>query len=218
MRHHDADVPAVPEVVGTDAHPETDTHGEVPPLTPTAEELGIVLPADPGAARDELLRLLADARHDAAAEADHALRAVAELDNIRKRTLRERSHMIELATERLVTQLLPVVDSFEAGLATEPADEATAALLAGFGAVRDQLLAVLAAEGVARIPTDHTVFDPSVHEAVSVLGEGDPLVVLHEMRSGWTLGSKVVRPASVVVGPGLDDDGATVDTGEQRSD
>lgn len=158
------------------------------------------LPEDPAEARDVLIGLLADARTREAAEADQALRALAELDNVRKRALRDRAQTIELATERLVTQLLPVIDSFDAALTPGSDEPAVLAVIEGVAALRDQFLTVLAGEGLSRIATDGP-FDPTVHEAVSVLGEGDPLVVVHEMRSGWMLGSKVLRPATVVVGP-----------------
>lgn len=176
--------------------PHADTAGEAPPLTPTPDQLGIELPEGLEAQRDELLRLLADARHDAALERDHALRAVAEMDNIRKRSLREAAEVRARATEGLVTQLLSVLDGFDAGLAVD--DPAAAPVVEGFRGVRGHLQKVLEAAGLAVIPTDGE-FDPSVHEAVSMVGEGSTIV--HEMQRGYTLGGKVIRPAAVVVGP-----------------
>lgn len=179
--------------------PHADTHGEAPPLTPTPGELGIELPDGLEAQRDELLRLLADARHDAAAERDHALRAVAEMDNMRKRTLREAAEVRQRATEGLVTQLLPVLDSFDAGLAVPDGGQ----VVDGFRGVRSQLMGVLEAAGLTVIATD-VPFDPAVHEAVSMMGDGTHIV--HEMQRGYTLAGKVIRPAAVVVGaaPGED--------------
>lgn len=178
--------------------PHADTHGEAPPLTPTPEELGIELPEGLEDQRDELLRLLADARHDAAAERDHALRAVAEMDNIRKRALREGAEVRQRATEGLVNQLLAVLDSFDAGLANEPADEEAASLQAGFAGVHGQLMGVLRGVGLEVVPSVGEPFDPTVHEAVSMLGDGNTVVA--EMQRGYTLAGRVIRPASVVVG------------------
>ena len=182
--------------------PHADTHGEAPPLTPTPEELGIELPEGLEDQRAELLRLLADARHDAAAERDHALRAVAEMDNIRKRSLREGAEVRQRATEGLVNQLLAVLDSFDAGLATEPTGEEATLLHAGFAGVRGQLMAVLRGVGLEAVPALGETFDPTVHEAVSMMGDGDTVVA--EMQRGYTLSGRVLRPASVVVGSNPD--------------
>lgn len=195
MHDHDADLPVDTHVAGSEDH---DTHGEAPPLTPTPEELGIELPDDPEAARNELLGLLAEARHDVATERDHALRAVAELDNVRKRSLREAAEVRSRATEGLVTQLLTVLDSFDAGLNVEPRSDEAASLRSGFAGVRAQLMGVLQASGLEPIPAVGETFDPTVHEAVSMLGDGDTVVA--EMRPGYSLAGKVIRPASVVVG------------------
>jgi len=192
MRDHDTS----PSVIEGE-EPHADTHGDAPPLTPTPEELGIELPDGVEEQRDELLRLLADARHEANAERDHALRAVAEMDNIRKRSLRDAAEVRQRATEGLVNQLLAVLDSFDAGLAGEPATEA-AALHAGLTRVRDQLLGVLRGVGLEVVPAVGERFDPTVHEAVSMLGDGDTVVA--EMQRGYTLAGRVLRPASVVVG------------------
>jgi molecular chaperone GrpE len=202
MRDHDTS----PSVIEGE-EPHADTHGDAPPLTPTPEELGIELPDGVEEQRDELLRLLADARHEANAERDHALRAVAEMDNIRKRSLRDAAEVRQRATEGLVNQLLAVLDSFDAGLAGEPATEA-AALHAGFAGVRDQLLGVLRGVGLEVVPAVGERFDPTVHEAVSMLGDGDTVVA--EMQRGYTLAGRVLRPASVVVGtaPGPEADEA----------
>lgn len=192
---HDAELPATaPDAKAS----EPDTHGEAPFLTPTPEELGIELPDDRDEAFDELLRLLADARHEAAAERDHALRALAELDNVRKRALREAAEVRQRAAEGLITQLLPVLDSFDAGFAVDTDHPDALALADGFRGVHAQLLGVLEAAGLAHIPTVGEPFDPAVHEAVSMVGDGDRVIA--EMRRGYTLAGKVLRPASVVVG------------------
>ncbi|MEX1286961.1 MAG: nucleotide exchange factor GrpE, partial [Acidimicrobiia bacterium] len=144
---HDAELPATaPDAAAS----EPDTHGEAPFLTPTPEELGIELPDDRDEAFDELLRLLADARHEAAAERDHALRALAELDNVRKRALREAAEVRQRAAEGVITQLLPVLDSFDAGFAVDTDHPDALALADGFRGVHAQLLGVLEAAGLAR--------------------------------------------------------------------
>ena len=199
MTESDADLPvAAPDAAAEEV---ADTHGEAPFLTPSPAELGIELPEDPEEARLELLRLLADARHDAAAERDTALRAMAELDNVRKRASREMADTRQRATEGLVRQLLAVLDSFDAGMALDTGEAEAAQVVEGFTATHNQLVAALAGVGLEPVPGEGAPFDPHVHEAVSVLGQADALVVIHEMRKGYTLGGITLRPAAVVVGP-----------------
>ncbi len=168
---------------------------------PTAEELGIDLPGDPEEAQEVLLRALAGALADGAEHRDGYLRALAEADNIRKRSIRDRTTFIEQASERLMQKLLPVLDSFQAGLDVEVAGEAEEKLLSGMRGVFTQLMDALASEGLEAINAEGADFDPNLHEAISILGEGDALVVHHQMRRGFRLKDRVLRPASVVVGP-----------------
>jgi molecular chaperone GrpE len=205
MNDSDADLPVAAPDAATGEEP-ADTHGEAPVLTPTPAELGIELPDEPTEAMNELLRLLADARHDAAAERDTALRALAEMENLRKRTVRDMAETRQRATEGLVRQLLAVLDSFDAGMAIDADEADAAALKEGFTATRDQLLGSLSSIGLEAVPGIGAPFDPQVHEAVSVLDQADQLVVVHEMRKGYTLGGLTLRPAAVVVGPAPDGD------------
>lgn len=200
MNEPDADLPVAAPEAATEEAP-ADTHGEAPVLTPTPEELGIELPEDPDEAFDELLRLLADARHEAATAQDTALRALAELENVRKRTVRDMAETRQRATEGLVRQLLAVLDSFDAGMAIDTEEAEASAVVEGFTATRDQLVASLTGVGLEPVPGVGAPFDPQVHEAVSVLGQADQLVVVHEMRKGYTLAGLTLRPAAVVVGP-----------------
>jgi molecular chaperone GrpE len=142
-----------------------------------------------------------EARVEASKHLDGMLRAMAELDNNKKRALNERVLTFNQAGERIVNRLLPVLDSFEAALDGADGAEFSGALDAGMRNTLSQLKDALAAEGLQEIPTIGEPFDPEIHEAVSVLGEADDLVVLHELRKGYILKTRVLRPASVVVGP-----------------
>lgn len=171
--------------------------------TPTPESLGLDLPDQPAAAVAVLLRALADARQEADRYLDDLRRVAADFDNYRKRSHREMAGMVERASERVVKELLPVLDSFEAALAIETRSETEEKLLAGMRGTFTQLLDVLAKEGLEPIATWDEPFDPEVHEAVLTTGEGNgPLVVSEELRRGYRLRGKVLRAALVSVGPG----------------
>jgi len=126
-----------------------------------------------------------------------AQRVQADFENYRKRVLREQTAIVERATEGLVGQLLPVLDSFE--LALGILGDAEEKVRKGVELVYAELLGVLERAGLERIETDGAPFDPNVHEAVlSEDGDGDP-VVAETMRGGYRLKGKVLRPAMVKV-------------------
>lgn len=174
---------------------------EAPAAPPTAQELGLELSENSSEARDQLLTAVHEARVEASKHLDGMLRAMAELENNKKRALNERILTLNQAGERIASRLLPVLDSFEAALEGEDETELNEALNAGMKNTLSQLKDALAAEGLQEIPSVGEPFDPEVHEAVSALGEADDLVVLHELRKGYLLKTRVLRPATVVVGP-----------------
>ena len=138
-----------------------------------------------------------------AAERDEYLdllqRKQAELENYRKRAAREQERLVAHANERLVRELLPVLDDLERTLeAAERHEEA--ALVDGVRLVERSLRAVLDREGVVEISADGP-FDPHVHEAMLTQpGEGaEQGTVLEVLQRGYRVGDKVVRPARVIV-------------------
>ena len=185
--------PAAAAPEATDAPP--------PPADPAP---GAEAPAPSPASPD------ADASDDAPAESpdpvsllqNRLLRLQADFDNFRKRTAREKQDWIALAGKDILSDLLPVLDNFERGLAS--AADTPPAVLDGFSQIHAQLLAVLKKAGAEPIETDGRPFDPALHEAISrlpspTLPEGD---VLACTRRGWLLGGKLLRPAQVVVSAG----------------
>jgi len=132
---------------------------------------------------------------------DTLRRVQADFENYRKRVLREQTALVERATERLVEDLLPVLDSFEGALVSlgpvDPSDQEK--LRDGVAGIHSQLVTVLQKAGLERIEADGTVFDPNEHEAVMQDdGPGDPHVA-ETMRSGYRLKGRVLRPAMVRV-------------------
>lgn len=196
--HHPSDDTApidTHEVTDTDELIDAEVVEELPPL-------GIDLPDDVIEANEILKSALREAKAEAANYLDSWQRAAADFDNLRKRSLREQQQVRETAAERVVGSLLPTLDSFQAALELPTETDNEAKLLDGMRATLTQLLDVLAREGLQPIPGVGAPFDPNVHEAVTQLGDGDNLVVVGELRRGYTLRDKVVRPASVAVGPG----------------
>ena len=179
---------------------EAGSGGNAPLLDPAIE-----LPDDPEALAAVLLDALGTSRATADAYLEDLQRLAAEYENFRKRTARKREELIARSTERLVVALLPVLDSFEAAFAHEAHTPGEESLLEGIRSTFHQLRDVLGREGLEMIPACDEPFDPSVHEAMYGGGDGD-LVVTEELRPGYTLGGKVLRPAMVVVGPAGDEE------------
>jgi molecular chaperone GrpE len=136
------------------------------------------------------------------AERDEAIdswkRTAADFDNFRKRATREREEYVTLANERLVKELLPVLDDLERALiaATEHQE---AALEDGVRLVHRALASLLERQGIKEIDAAG-MFDPHVHEALlSQPSDAEEGSVIDVVQKGYTLGDRVVRPARVVV-------------------
>ena len=129
---------------------------------------------------------------------DRLQRLAAEFDNFRKRNARERAALNERANERLVKELIPILDDL--GRALEAAAEHREGKLEeGVGLVHRALSDVLAKEGLAEIETEGK-FDPHVHEALlSQPSDAEEGSVIEVVQKGYKLGDKVLRPARVVV-------------------
>ena len=132
---------------------------------------------------------------------DRLLRAAAEFDNYRKRTDRERRELSDAVAADLMRDLLPVVDDLERALAAAPRDEAGSGLAAGVELIHRQLLEVMRRRGVEPIASIGRDFDPSWHEAIAsepADGHRDG-EVMGELRRGYRIGSRLLRPAQVKV-------------------
>jgi molecular chaperone GrpE len=135
---------------------------------------------------------------------DAALRARAELDNYRKRVAREKEDAIRYANNSLLESLLPILDNFDLGLeAAKNAPEASG-IVQGLEMVRKQLEDFLRNHGVEVVNAVGDRFDPNLHEAVA--HESSPDVadgaVVRQLRKGFKLKERLLRPASVVVSKG----------------
>ncbi len=142
----------------------------------------------------------------AAKAAEHWERLVrqsADLENYKKRAARERQDAIKYATESLMQKLLPVLDNFEAALAAvqQGNAESTQSLLTGVSMIQQQLKSVLTESGLEEIESHGKPFDPNIHEAVSQAesAEHPEGHVMQQLRKGYRLRERLLRPATVVV-------------------
>jgi molecular chaperone GrpE len=160
---------------------------------------------DPGTVEDhddlaeEELAALAEELETTRQERDEYLDALrrlkAEFENSRKRQERERARILETASERLVVELLPVLDNLDRAL------EAEGDIREGVRATRDQLADVLGKEGLLPVASDGQPFDPNVHEAVmsQPSEEHEEGTILQTFQRGYLLNGKPIRPAKVAV-------------------
>ncbi len=132
---------------------------------------------------------------------DDLKRVAADFDNYRKRALRDQEALVARAHERLVKELLPVLDDLERALeAAEEHEEAK--LEEGVRLVQRELRSTLAKEGLVEIATDGE-FDPHVHEALLTQpSDEDEGAIVEVIQKGYRLGDRVLRPARVVVSQG----------------
>ncbi len=130
---------------------------------------------------------------------DTSRRLQADFENYRKRVLREQTAMVERATEGLIEQLLPVLDSFELAVMNLGASDVDEKVRKGIELTFAELTAVLERSGLERVDAHGAPFDPNEHEAVlQDDGDGEPHVA-EVLRSGWKMKGRVLRPAMVKV-------------------
>jgi molecular chaperone GrpE len=150
---------------------------------------------------DNLRQELAAKELEAKTNYDRFLRQVAELDNVKKRSAREREEISRFANEALIKDLLPVVDNLERAVAHASGGGNGKPLVEGVEMVLKGLLDVLAKHGVTQISAVGQPFDPSKHEAMAqVESEShEPNSVVEELHKGYTLRDRLLRPALVSV-------------------
>ena len=132
---------------------------------------------------------------------DRLKRSMAEFDNFRKRTEKEKASMYVIGARDIVEKILPVVDNFERGLATVPEDEKDAPFVDGMNKVYRQLLTELENLGVKPIEAVGKEFDPNFHNAVMQVenDELEPGTVAQELLKGYMYRDTVVRHSMVAV-------------------
>ena len=141
---------------------------------------------------------------------DRLLRALADTENIRRRSQRERDDYVRYATESLLRDLVPVLDNFDRAIAAARSAGNAPALVEGVELIHRELLRVLERAGVKRYSAVGEPFDPTRHEAISriVSTTAAPDTVIAETAPGYLLHDRVLRAALVAVAAAPDEDAA----------
>jgi molecular chaperone GrpE len=188
------------------AEPETNEPATHPNAAGNAADGAATAAAPaPGDASVELTAQLTAAKAEAAANYDKFVRSVADLENFRRRTMREKDELRTTATGRVLEDIFPVLDTL--GLAINAARQPNAdlkSLIGGVEMVLTQLKTALSNHGLKEINPAGQPFDPHQHEAIShqPSGEVKEEHVLNVVRTGYSLNGRLLRPASVVVSSG----------------
>jgi len=134
---------------------------------------------------------------------DKNLRLMAEFDNYRKRTLKERSELYKTAGEGLLVNMLPLVDDFERGLKATETSEDVQAIKEGVDLIYNKFISFLTQNGIKAIPTENETFDTDLHEAITTFPAPSEELkgkIIDCVAKGYTLNEKVIRFSKVVVG------------------
>lgn len=172
--------------------------------TPADNEAGAsATPVTPAAAPGTE-ELLAAAKKEAAANYDRYARAMADLENFRKRTVREKDELRQFASAGVMEDMIPVLDNLGLGLAAAKQQTDVKSIVDGIGLVLEQLKGALGRNGLKEINPLGQAFDPNLHDCIShqPSAEVPEEKVSQVVRLGYTLNGRLLRPASVVVSSG----------------
>lgn len=153
--------------------------------------------------KSELEQKLAEAAEKIATLEDKYLRQVAEFDNYRKRTMKEKAELIKNGGERAIESILPVLDDFERALLTMEKSENAAEIRVGVELIYNKFVTILKQNGLQKIETEGKDFDTDFHEAIAMVptpDESQKGKVLDCIQTGYILNDKVIRHAKVAVG------------------
>lgn len=191
-----------PEQTDTEINPAGSPEAETAAQSVDASA-GQAASANAGASAME--EQLEAARREGAEHYNRYLRAVADLENYRRRVIREKEDLRQFAVSGLVEDLLPVVENLSLGLASARQSTDAKSVVDGVGMVLDQLKNVLGKVGLKEInPAPGETFDPHQHESISHLPSPDiaPEAIFQVARIGYSLNGRLLRPASVVLSSG----------------
>lgn len=140
---------------------------------------------------------------------DLALRTQADFDNFRKRAAREREEGMRYANVSLIEKIIPILDNFELGLDAARQDSDGGAIVSGLEMVGRQLQDLLSSQGVETLDALGQPFDPKIHDALGqeASDEVEEGIVLRQLRKGYRLKERLVRPANVIVSKGAAQEG-----------
>ncbi len=150
-------------------------------------------------AEEQLQNELAQAQEEAKTHKEQYMRTLADMDNLRKRTQREKEDLAKFANENILREILPVIDNLER--AVEHAEQADNGLVEGVQMTLTQFSQVLDRFGVKPIESMGQPFDPALHQAMGQLESADQPVntVVQQLQKGYQLNERLLRPAFVMV-------------------
>lgn len=151
---------------------------------------------------DKLAKELADTTAALEKEKKEYLFLMAEFDNFRKRTVREKAEIIKNAAEKVLGGILPIVDDFERGIEANRNTDDSQALKEGMELIYNKLVRYLEQNGVKAIESTGAEFNPDLHEAIAMVPATDDTLkgkVIDTPTKGYTINDKVLRHAKVVV-------------------
>ncbi len=134
---------------------------------------------------------------------DKNLRLMAEFDNYRKRTLKERMDLLKTASENVLVEMLPLVDDFERAMKAMETSEDIQSVKDGVDLIYSKFIAFLLQNGVKAIPTENEVFNTDLHEAITTFPAPNEAMkgkIIDCATKGYVLNEKVIRYSKVVVG------------------
>lgn len=184
------------------AMPMKEAEPEMRPMDETASAEPLV-PVEPAPATPEQVEDWKSRASKADENWDRLLRTTADFDNFKKRAAREKQDAIKYANQSLIEKLVPVLDSFDMAMAAAQAGspESAQSLQAGIVMIHQQFKNALAEAGLEEIDATNQEFDPNLHQAVSQMETRDVPEgrVIQQLRKGYKLRDRLVRPATVVV-------------------
>ncbi|MBR4849141.1 MAG: nucleotide exchange factor GrpE [Bacteroidaceae bacterium] len=154
-------------------------------------------------AEEKLQKELDEANEKVATLEDKYLRQVAEFDNYRKRTIKEKAELIKNGGERAIESILPVLDDFERALNNMAKDENAAEIMTGVELIYNKFVGILKQNGLQKIETEGADFNTDFHEAIAMIPAPNESLkgkILDCVQAGYTLNEKVIRHAKVAVG------------------
>lgn len=154
-------------------------------------------------AEEALQKKLDEANEKVATLEDKYLRQVAEFDNYRKRTMKEKAELIKNGGERTIESILPVLDDFERALSNMAKDENASEIMTGVELIYNKFVGILKQNGLQKIETEGADFNTDFHEAIAMIPTPNEELkgkVLDCVQAGYTLNDKVIRHAKVAVG------------------
>ncbi len=180
---------------------QTDPTNTPPAATPAPDQAA---PA-PAPAEPSLEEQLVAAKKDAAHHQERYLRAVADLENYRKRMLREKDELRQYAAANVVEDIIPILDNLSLGMAAAKQQVDVKAIVDGVTLVLEQFKSTLGRHGLKEVNPVEQPFDHNLHESIAhqpsatVPAEN----VMQVVRMGYTLNGRLLRPASVIVSSGV---------------